>query len=277
MSKVEIKRGFVDTSIGQRHYRYCGDGPLLLMLHASPGSAKQLEPFMQILGAHFSILAPDTPGNGDSVPLNLEQPTIEDYAKAQLEFLDVMGVKEVAAAYGTHTGAGVAAEMAIFDPTRIKKVVQDGSPIFTPEQRADYLRDYAHPFKPDLDGAYLLRGFMFCRDQYLFFPWYKRDKEHLRDCGLPPVDGLHDWVVEVMKSATTYHLSYRAAFAYLAEKRLPLVTQPILSLGAEDDPLRDATRIAAEAQANAEYLDLPRYDAPNYVKALTDAVIKFVK
>lgn len=275
-SRLTVRRGFADTSIGQRHYRYCGSGPVLVMCHGSPGSAKQLEPFMHILGRHFTVIAPDTPGNGDSVPLPLAQPTIEDFAVAQIEFLDVMGIEDVAAVYGSHTGAGIAAEMAIRDSKRIRKVVQDGSPIFTKEQREDYLRDYAHPFMPDLDGAYLLRGFMFCRDQYLFFPWYKRDKEHRRDCALPSAEWLHDWVMEVMKSATTYHRSYRAAFAYLAEERLPLVTQPILCLGAEDDPLCAATREAALAHSNATYLDMPRYDDAQYVDRLTGSIIAFV-
>ena len=85
------------------------------------------------------------------------------------------------------------------------------------------LEHYAPPVKIDHQGSQLHWIWHFVRDVYLFWPWYKPDAAHARRVGLPGADELHDKVVEVLKAARTYHLSYRAAIAYDKEPRLPLV------------------------------------------------------
>lgn len=273
--KTGVRRAFADTSIGQMHYRYAGDGPVLLLLHASPGSSKQLEGLITMLAGSFRVIAPDTPGNGDSPPLAIEKPVIADYSALVLELLDALEIPSVAAAYGSHTGACLANELALLAPDRVERVIQDGAVVFTAEERADMLEKYAHPFEPDLEGTHLLRAFMFCRDQFVFFPWYARDKEHQRDTGFPDAGSLHDWVMEVLKGATSYHLAYRAAFAYLSDERLPLVRQPILCMSAADDPLGPGTRALAERIDNASFEALPRYDAPDYPERLAATIRSF--
>ena len=273
-SNNKVRRAFADTSIGQMHYRYAGQGPVLLLLHASPGSSKQLEGLITQLSGRFRVIAPDTPGNGDSPPLTLEKPTIADYSALILELLDALEIATVCV-YGSHTGACLASELALLAPDRVERVIQDGAVVFTAEERVDMLEKYAHPFAPDLEGTHLLRAFIFCRDQFVFFPWYARDKEHLRDTGFPDPGSLHDWVLEVLKGATTYHLAYRAAFAYLSEERLPLVRQPVLCIAAADDPLGPGTRELAERMDNASFTPLPRYDDPLYLDSLSDAIEGF--
>ncbi|WP_044564184.1 alpha/beta hydrolase [Azospirillum sp. B4] len=268
-----IRRGFVDTSFGQVHYRTIGDGPVLIMHHASPGSAKQLEGLMRLLAAEFRVVAFDTPGNGDSSPLSIATPTIADLAAGLLQAVVDLGIEQ-AVVYGSHTGANIAMELAIAAPGIVRKVVLDGIAVFSPEQQADYLKRYALPFTADLDGAYLMRCFMFCRDQYLFFPWFARDREHRRANGLGTPQALHNWVLEVLKANDTYPLSYRAAFAYDPPARIGLVGQPILALASEDDPLLGTTRDVA-TQAGAMFGTLPGFQAPDYGARLRDAVIVF--
>jgi pimeloyl-ACP methyl ester carboxylesterase len=270
-----IRRGFVDVSFGQVHYRYAGQGPTIVLLHASPGSSKQLEALIRRLAENFRVLSPDTPGNGDSSPLPLADPDIEAYSRGILEFLDAMQV-ERAAVYGSHTGACIGSELALLAPHRVSRLIQDGVAIFTPAEREALLATYAHPFEPNLTGTHLMQAFMFCRDQFIFFPWYASDKAHLRDGGLPPPGPLHEWVVEVLKAATTYHLAYRAAFAYPAEARLPLVRQPVLCMAAEDDPLRPVTEEVTSAIPDGRYQQLPRLDDENYCAALSEAITGFV-
>lgn len=272
-----IRRSFVDVSTGQVHYRRAGQGTPLVLFHASPGSAKQMEGLIARLAQHFDVIAPDTPGNGDSTPLpgSIAVPTMLDYAKSALEFLDAMGLDRVDT-YGTHTGAGISCELAILAPERIRTCIQDGAPLFAPDERVDYLANYASPFLPTLEGDYLIRAFTFCRDQFFCFPWYKRDPAHLRDGGLPPAEVLHDWLVEVLKASSTYHHAYRAAFAYDAESRLPLVRAPVLGLGAVDDPLRPETERVISALPRGDFVHLPRYDDPHYWDALADAVRTYI-
>jgi pimeloyl-ACP methyl ester carboxylesterase len=272
-----IRRGFADVPYGQVHYRYAGEGATLVLLHASPGSSKQLEPLIGRLARDFSVLAPDTPGNGDSSALPVAAPSIADYAQGIVEFLDALEI-DSAHVYGTHTGACLGSELALRAPTRIASLIQDGVVVFSDAERAELIETYAQPFTPDLAGTHLMRAFMFCRDQFIFFPWYATDKAHLRDgAALPTPEPLHEWVVEVLKAATTYHLAYRAAFAYPADARLPLVKQPVLCVAAADDPLRPATEAIVASLPDGRYQALPRFDDPAYLEALGSAITRFLR
>lgn len=266
---MTIRRGFVDLAHGQMHYRHAGAGSLgggkepLLVIHASPGSSRQQVGLIADFAAETQVFAPDTPGNGDSEALGKSELTVPDMAAAYLGFLDAMGV-EKAHVYGSHTGAAIAAELAIMAPDRVARVVLDGISVMSEEELADILVHYAHPFDPDLDGAYLSRIFQFCRDQYLFFPWYKRDKAHQRIGGLPHPGDLHAWVLEVMKGCQTYHLNYRAAFQWDAGARMPLVSQPSLVIAGANDPLFEGTQAIAAALPNGAFEALPRFDDPEF-------------
>jgi pimeloyl-ACP methyl ester carboxylesterase len=263
-----ILRRFADLPFGQLHYRVAGssDGAAartLVALHASPGSSRQLVGLVEAHAGTRRVIAPDTPGFGDSTALPLAAPAIIDYAAALLAFLDAVGVAECDV-YGSHTGASIATELAILAPRRVRRVLFDGIGVFTPAERDEYLAHYAHPFVPQLDGSHLVRAFNFCRDQYLFFPWYRHTRAARRDAGLRPAEELHDWVVEVLKAGQTYQLGYRAAFAWDAPARLALLEQPTLAFAAEDDPLFEATRAVTPVIAAGRFEALPRYDDPAY-------------
>ncbi|MDE1149819.1 MAG: alpha/beta hydrolase [Azospirillaceae bacterium] len=269
-----IKRGFVDTSFGQLHYRTAGQGPAVILHHMSPGSAKQLESLIALLADGYRVVAFDTPGNGDSTPLPLAEPTIADLAAGLLEGITALGITQ-AAVYGSHTGADVAIEVAIAAPQVITKVILDGIAVFTPEQTAEYLNVYARPFAPELDGTHLLRCFMYCRDQSLFYPWYKRDLAHKLDSSLYSPQALQDMVLEVLKAAETYPVSYRAAFTYDPTIRMPLVTQPVLVVASMQDGLLEGT-IEAAKNINAPFRGLPGFSTPEFKPKLAEEIRAFV-
>ena len=273
---TEIKRGFADVSYGQIHYRAQGSGDPMLLLHSSPGSSKQQVGLISDLGDEMRIFSPDTPGNGDSTALPLESPTIVDLATGVLAFLDTMGLDRVDV-YGSHTGSAIASELAIMAPDRVKRIVLDGVQLLTDEERSEVLARYAFPFTPDLEGGYLMRAFQFCRDQYLFYPWYNRTREGQRIGSLPAAGDLHNWVVEVLKSAETYHLNYRAAFQWSALDRLPLVRCPTLVIAGANDPLFVDTETVAPMLLDSHFLALPRFDAPDYRSKRKAAIIQFFR
>jgi len=258
-----IRRAFADLAHGQMHYRSAGHGPPLLALHGSPGSSKQLVKLIADLSGSRRVIAPDTAGNGDSQRLDLDAPLITDLADVLPGFLDALGLDQVDV-YGTHTGAAIAAELAILVPGRIRRVVLDGIQVLTPEAREELMARYAFPFPADLDGAYLMRAFHFCRDQYIFFPWYNRTRQGQRSGGLPKPNDLHEWLLEVLKANETYHLNYRAAFQWEAPQRLPLLTMPALVIAAENDPLVEDTSLAAQSLRDGRFVALPRNDAPDF-------------
>ena len=239
MSGKAIRRGFVDVGPLQVHYRAAGPegGIPLAMIHASPGSSRQLEPLIAAFAAAGRrAIAPDTAGNGDSAPLAIAEPSIPDlsaHAAAAHAGLAPDGYH----LYGSHTGASIAMEIAIADPVRVRSLVIDGMGLYPPDFRSEVLARYAREIRPDAEATHLMKVWHFCRDQFLFWPYYNRTAEGRLPNGLPDDEALHDVVVEVLKAVRTYHLSYRAAFRHPKRERLPLVTVPTLVVSSPSDML----------------------------------------
>lgn len=271
-----IRRRFADLAHGQVHYRTAGSsGPVLLLLHASPGSSRQLERMIASFAGTMRVIAPDTPGNGDSVALPGDTPAIADLARAMLELLDTLGIAR-AHVYGSHTGAAIAAELALLAPDRVATVMLDGLTDLTADQLDEMLARYAHPFAADDDGAYLTRVFQFCRDQYLFFPWYDHTAQASRAGGLPGADDLAALVLETLKARTTYHRNYHAAFRWPARERLPLLARPALLLASAADPLHAATQGLAAMAPGKRFTTLPRFDVPDFAERRRAALVQFM-
>jgi len=253
-----VERAFVRTEDGLVHYRSAGPitGAPLVLLHASPGSSRGLEALIEAL--HHAdperwILAPDTLGNGDSAPPSAEAPDIAWFAGSLVRLIDRLGIAH-ATLYGTHTGARIACEAAILAPERIGRIVLDGIGDYAPEMRALLLRDYAPEMQPDEYGRHLIWAFNFVRDQALHYPYFLRDPEHrLMTRAVPEAEEMHIRTLEVLKGLTSYHKAYRAAFAYPATQRLPLVPCPALFLDsrAELPVLKAKVRAFADSVPDA--------------------------
>lgn len=241
-----IDRGFVRIAEGLVHYRSAGAaaGVPLVMLHASPASSVLLEPLMEALAGPRRVIAPDTLGNGDSVPMQCEQPELVDYADASVRVMDALGLETVDI-YGSHTGAHIAIEMAIARPDRVRSVVLDGVGMWAGAERQELLEQYAPAVKPDAYGSQMFWATQFVRDQAWFFPHFRKDRLHNRGVGAMPAETLHIMTVEVLKALTTYHLAYRAVFRNPPHTRLPLVTAPTLVMADRDDPLAPGCAEAA--------------------------------
>jgi pimeloyl-ACP methyl ester carboxylesterase len=238
MSLPVPRRGFVDVPGGQVHYREAGGGaglPLVL-LHPSPGSGKMLTPLLRQMAQTRRTLALDTRGNGDSTALDLPEPEMADFAHATLEALDGLGIERFDL-FGSHTGASIAMETAILAPGRVRRLILDSMGLWSPQRREDYLARNSPQVAPDLMGSQFNWAFHYCRDQYLFWPWYERTAAARRETGLPAPDILHDFVVEMLKALGTYHQSYRAAARHPKRDRLPLITVPTLVTSSPTDKL----------------------------------------
>lgn len=232
------RRGFIDVTDGQVHYREAGQGGTrpLILLHPSPGSGKMLTPLLRQMAHSRRTLALDTRGNGDSTPLQKAEPTIADFAAAVLEALDRLGIEQCDL-FGSHTGASIAMETAIQAPHRVGRLILNSMGLWDPQRREDHLARNSPPIVPDLMGSQFNWAFHYCRDQYLFWPWYERTAEARRPGGLPAPEILHDFVVEVLKAYGSYHQSYRAAAGHPKRERLPLITVPTLVTSSPTDML----------------------------------------
>lgn len=218
-----IDRAFVRLAEGPVHYRCMDDSRRraelpIVMLHASPGSSERLAPLIPGLANGRRVIAPDTLGNGDSPPPALRETTIAYYVDANLRLLDALGIEQ-ADFYGTHTGAQIAAQLAVTQPRRVRKLILDGVPLFTDEYKKEALANYAPEMTPQADGSHLM------------WAWNRSGS------ATTPPDEKQASVMLQLKALTTYHIAYRAAFGQDVHALLPKITQPTLVMAIKRDPL----------------------------------------
>ena len=276
-----VERRFVDIGAGQAHVRcsrqHPAEGQLpLLMLHASPASSNALVTLLTGLAEGRPCFAPDTLGFGDSAPPLQEVPEASDYAGASLEVLDALGLDRVDL-YGSHTGAHIATELAIAAPDRVHRLILDGIALFEPEEKTAVLEHYAPAVVPDAIGSQFNWAWHFVRDQAIYFPYFRRDAEHLRGFDMADAETLHKITVDVLKALTTYHLGYRSAFRHADRERLPLVTQPTLVTADASDPLGITVPLGESLVPNAVSWISPSLEEPGALETKVRGLDQFLR
>ena len=236
-----LRRGYAETAAGQIHFRRIdgetGATPLLL-LHPSPLSGIVWDGFMGEMGRDRIVIAPDTPGFGESPP-PAAAPEISDYAATMSDLLDAEDL-EVVDVMGYHTGSLTAVEMALCCPERIRKVVMISATIFTEKERASFRTQYA-PKSLEEKGEALVQSWAFMNS---FWP-----EE-------PDPARRWDIFLEAQRHHAHSHWGHNAAFNYDLEKNLKEVNHPVLILNPKDD-LWDYTPRAAPLLKNGRVHDLP--------------------
>lgn len=267
---ADVDRAFVRLTEGLVHYRHAGSGmrdrtPLYLA-HAGPGSSRGFTPLLEQFGESRWTIAPDMLGNGDSAAPDRAATDIAYYADSVVRILDALGIDTIDF-YGSHTGALIGMELSRAHGDRIGKLVLDGVMLLPEDDRQKMLDLYAPEIAPDDHGGHLQWAYQFCRDMTLFYPYFERDPEHRLPNGVTPPAMLHPFVVDVLKALTTYHLAYRAAFAFEAEPALAAVRHPTLMSCSERDPLHTDLPRAAQILPAAETILYPRTTTPADVAA----------
>jgi len=241
MSKARITRHFATITTGrwgprQVHYRRVGSGPVVICFHQSPMSSRDMVATMERWQDHFTCIAPDSPGFGLSDPLGVANADIEDFAEAAVEFMDALGI-ERAAVYGFHTGAMIAAAIATAFPERIVCAAANGYVILTEAERADIVEHYLPPLLPSWDGSHLSWLWARLREQTIFFPWYRKALADRLAYDVPPATGLHEALLDFMRSGDHYRVGYRAAFTMRSDLALRRCKVPLLISASATDVL----------------------------------------
>lgn len=258
---MQVDRAFVRIEEGLVHYRHAGepegDAPLpLYMMHAGPGSSKGMEDLIAVLGETRWAIGADTLGFGESAPPKPNEPDLVYYADSVIRVLDALGLEKVDV-YGSHTGANIGMEIAIAHPDRVRKLVFDGVALFDPDLSADMLANYAPEVEPQENGEHFIWAWNFLKDMGVYFPHYRRDKEHYLGKEPWPAVLLHNMVIEVMKALPHYHKGYNAVFRHKTHDRLPLVPVPSFCMAHEADPLHVSVEEAAALVPDSKHLVLP--------------------
>lgn len=231
------------------HYRRCGSGPVLLMIHQSPRSSAEYARLMEEWGAHFTCVAPDTPGFGQSDPLAGE-PEIGDFAAALDEFLSALGV-ERCAAYGFHSGGIILVATAKRHPRRFSALAVGGYAIWTAEEMRVFGESYLPPFRPSAYGEHLTWLWNRMLEQSWFFPWFDvRDAARL-SVAHAEVDRVHAAVMEMLDAGDAYRAGYGAVLR--APRGIPARgsdTPPVLITAYRGDPLEPHIARLGELPSN---------------------------
>lgn len=94
------------------HVQVMGEGPVVLLLHGTGASTHSWRALMSLLARRFTVIAPDLPGQGFSVPAPSAAFSIEGMADAVTALLAVLGVQP-SLVVGHSAGAALGARMCL--------------------------------------------------------------------------------------------------------------------------------------------------------------------
>ena len=222
-ARTQIRRNYVTVVTESIHYREIGDRalPTLLLLHQSPSSSAMYEDLMIALSSGFHILAPDTPGFGESdvLPGDVHEISISDYADAIHGFLTAMGVKQCYV-FGHHTGASIAVALEHDYPGTAIAMALSGPPLLTDVQKQS-LPGLASPIEIAADGSHL---------QQMWQRISAKDPD-------APLAILQREVISALNCGDSYQASYQAVTEQPFAEQLPALSCPVLVYAGDSDPL----------------------------------------
>lgn len=261
-TRVRVLREYRPMRWGQLHLRRAsptaatGMRTPVVLLHQTPLSGRMFTELLPVLGADRVVLAPDTPGYGES-DAPPSPTTIGDYADALHDVLAEL--KEPVDLVGYHTGALIAAEYAARYPAGVRKLVLMSMPLFSAERRATLNTSTVLTE----DGSHLLGE------------W--RSTMRVR----PPGQSLEQAariVAEKQRAGTRAGWAMVAVAGYDAAPRLATLAVPTTLIRARDG-LWDDVAAAARLIPNAQLIDAPQWgyglfdaDTPGVTAAIKRAL-----
>ena len=230
---TSINRGFVDVAAGQIHYRTAGNGGTpLVMIHGEPASSYVLTPLIARLGETRRVIAPDTLGTGDSSRLPWPRVEVTDLARVAAEAIANLGLTRFDL-YGNYTGGHIATELALAHPDRVRRLVLDDAGLIPDADIPDLVANYVPDISIDSHGAQMSRLYAWVRDQYIYFPWYRRDRDHWRNMDLPSPEVLFAKTMEVLKGKDSMPIIFAAVFRHDLRTALTRLVVPALTTDEE--------------------------------------------
>lgn len=154
--------------------------PVLLLVHPAGDNSSYFAPLVSRLAHTRRVLTIDLPGHGLSTttaPDRSDEPveTVEELARLLAETCRRVGVDNYVVA-GRGLGGQIAA--AMLAQGHVSAAASIGAAVYTDAEREDFANAPNSSLVPEWDGTHLLRAWRIARWEKLFFPWYKRDRQH---------------------------------------------------------------------------------------------------
>jgi pimeloyl-ACP methyl ester carboxylesterase/catechol 2,3-dioxygenase-like lactoylglutathione lyase family enzyme len=229
---VRVRRGFVDTRLGQLHYRRAeplaaqGQHTPLVLLHQTPLSGRMFSDFLGEAASDRVVYAPDTAGYGESAQ-PATRPTLEEYADALDDFLQTVG--EPVDLLGYHTGAAIAVAIARRHPSRVRRLTLVSVPLLNDEQKERF-RQPAATLPLRTDGSHLIEM------------WQSTMSARPEGQSLEQAARI---VAEKQRNPTHTEWALAALADYPLATELPGLTQPVLILRPKDGLWEQTAQAAA--------------------------------
>ena len=239
-----FRRRFSKGPCGPLHFRIAEPGrakhPPLMCLHSSPNSGRIYDQVLAQLGTDRVVVAPDTPGFGDS-EAPPEPVEIEDYARTMSWLADELGFAQVDL-MGYHTGSDTCIEIARQRPELVRRIVMNSAPIFTDAELAE-LKQWYEAAELSEDGSHLVERWK------RMIPFYGPTV---------PREVMARNFAEGLRGGPASHWGHRAAFNYPLQEKMPEVEHPILVINLDDD-LTEHTKRAAPLLRNGRIHTIEGY------------------
>lgn len=232
-----IDRGFIRVDGRLIHYRKAGDGPPFVLLHGMPLSSRVLVPLVERHSAGRAVVGLDLPGYGESEPLEIERPSIGDYAAWLGKTLDAFGFDRVDL-YGQNTGSMISVEFANGHPDRVRSLVLENLPVFTPEERVDFQVNYTPSLEPEEGGAHLVRAWNMRSAGAQFWPWYRPEEANRIAQTGPSPAALAPEILDLLKAGPGYWKGFQAVFGFDGAAAISRLTVPAIVVSGTYAPLR---------------------------------------
>ena len=234
----EIARRYVEVGGRAIHYRVAGTGPAIVMLHDSPRSSRLHLATMRALSRRFRVYALDTPGYGNSEPLDGANLTIVDFASALGGVIRALGIED-APVYATHTSAKIALEYAARrgEAEPVGQVILDGLSIPVTPTNPAFIAAYMRPFVLDDAGGYLAAEWTRMRDMLRWFPWFDQSPQTRMPIAQPADEWISAYMIDFLSAGPNYASAYAAAMRYDPMPALKRVSSPVLVAARTDDVL----------------------------------------
>lgn len=122
----------IQTRAGRVAYRESGSGPAILLLHATLHDRHDFDPIVDTLARHYSTIAVDWPGHGESDPVHpMTTPGAPLLADVLEDVVDGLGLSRLVV-IGNSVGGFAAARLAINRPDCVAGLVLVNSGGFVP-------------------------------------------------------------------------------------------------------------------------------------------------
>ncbi|NKB42833.1 MAG: alpha/beta fold hydrolase [Alphaproteobacteria bacterium] len=264
-----LYRSMIKVGDGQRLVQRGGpnQGQPLVLLHGGMGTSASIADRAAAFAASRPVFSLDIAGTGDSDPLSQANASIDAFADDVCAVLVACGV-DTFDLYGESGGATLAAAVAGKTSNQVGKLILDRPEFPDDEHKDGLISNIAPAIEATWDGTHFLTAWHMLRDAALFWPWYNRTRDNVRDIE-PDIEpaALQARLVAWLKGRLTYGDYMRSTLSADLGSLLQSVSQPVLVFGTAGDQLESHAHKTANALNTAELHITDQLRAPTSAMA----------